>query len=341
MLGTQHIPGDLDEKIYDFFCVVSSHTSIPPDAIYANGTQCAYGGEPLLLDHIALAQIAASWTQLQDIPGRVVGTGDYTEYWLQTIGRAYTRVEGGYEQLLLVQLSDGEKAETVRDSVLLGTRSLRQSGGVISYNKGLHDYWSAFRPVTFSSRFLHVSHVSESELAESKARLDAGLVPYRRYNTPLIRRRPGEVNLIASTDRAKCKWMALEIINGARMIVNLGKITEDEIMVDNRGILRVPISSPQEENAFASIWLKVNTLWDNIVRVEEVKYTQHIDGRLIPYRSKLGDVTKEVVQLAPYPIFEETPNDIVPIEDSEEVIKHTRRDIITIDGSKLIVVVRD
>lgn len=94
--------------------------------------------------------------------------------------------------------------------------------------------------------------------------------------------------------RAAYKWMAWELIRSLRGLAGLTPLREEEILIDKRGVLRIPMETNSLEYAFTSLWSKIDGQWNriflvtlaspgeegpNVVSVDELKYTIYLDER--------------------------------------------------------------
>lgn len=289
------------DYLFDWLSCVSSCTGIGTEVLYVAGGQCCYDEKPLLLPTSSIAAIEALWDAFYDLRDtyRVLGTGLYLAYYLSSISTGSTKtkyglLDGTVTSLVLTHVELGQSLRRLREEGALGARSIRQNGAVAWYHEGLYTYWSSFRPTEVLDGIMMVSHLCDSELDESRARLEAGLIPYRRYNTPVMRRAPRSPSNSTPSLRATYKWMAWELLRTLRALANLTPLPESAILIDKKGILRIPMEIPSLEYAFASLWSKINEQWNRIylvqrsspsedglqvVTVDDSKYTIFLDDK--------------------------------------------------------------
>jgi hypothetical protein len=252
---------------YDFLCCVGACTGISPDVLHVSSGVCYQGSDIVRVTSTVLSDIALVWERVSKSGMGAVGIGLYTDFYLvSSTPYLYHRVYGTVTHVLLVELPLGRSIDSIRSEAIVGARSVRQQGTVTFYDPLLFDYWSKYRGISVIGNLMAIEHILPVDVAESFHRLQRGLVPHRRYNTPLIRRED-----ITILNRSKYKWMALQLLNGSRAYFGAVPVSESEIIIDERGILRVPISSLVEENAFSSLWSQVEATWERIENVRVVE----------------------------------------------------------------------
>jgi hypothetical protein len=254
------------EYSYDYLCCVSATTGIPPHRLYIVGKECKYGGSSLLLNREQLRGVSDMWYTVWDKRKtyRCVATGLHAAFYLSSTNKRHGILTGSACSIMMMHIEPGMSLLRIKEEVKLGERSSRQNGAVCWVNNDLLEYWKLFREVTVIEDLMYVNHISDSELFESRARILAGLIPLRRYNTPAMKRSPDQETGVSIHSRISFKWMAVDLLNGARYIAGLPSIDEKEVTIDSRGILRIPMDSPQVEYAFASLWSKVDQQWIRI-----------------------------------------------------------------------------
>lgn len=257
---------------FDYLCCVSAVLGIPARHIYLSGPGVpSMGGQPLLLSSIDKKEVESTWNIVKELLDtyRVVGSGIYSEYYLETIGQKYGSIHTTNGRVLLIHLDFGQNLDRIRGDVSVGERSIRQGGAVMTHDARIVSYWSRFRRVEIIGTLMYVEHICDSELRESAARLDAGLVPYRRYNTPIMQRGAFSSRGEVTYQRATFKLMGLILINSVHSLLSTNEIVLDgDVLVDERGTLRIPINRAEVEQAFASLWLKVSDIWSRVLSVD-------------------------------------------------------------------------
>ena len=270
-----------EDYLFDYLCAVSSCVGIPPTQLYVARRRVYFRDEPLLVDRSSSLAVLTVWQYLWDarFEKRAIGVGYYADFFMDKVGLSHGAVLGTNDAILVMKVPVGRTVNSFREQVALGERSLRQSGIVELLDDSLVAYWQDYREVEVRGSLMYIKHISRSDLVSSRERLQAGLTPRRRYNTPGMRRRPGSNQDITTRQRVEYKWMAYELLSGLHGILNYPSPSQEEIDVDNRGVLHLPVLSPQVESGFTSLWLKVDDRWDRIrdvrpLGVPESAYTE-------------------------------------------------------------------
>lgn len=255
-----------NDYMFDFLCVVSSCTGVSPYHLYVTNKRVHFGGEEMLVNRITSSAIKEVWTTVWNgrYDRRCVGVGHYADFYMNKVGLHHGAVLGSLQAILVMFVPVGRTVESFREQVKLGERSTRETGAIILYDETLLSYWQSYRETEVRGNLMYVKHVSESDLLDSRERLLAGLAPRRRYNTSAMRRRPNSDGEITMRDRVVYKWMAYDLLTNLHVMLGLPMIDERDVDVDERGILRIPILSPQAESGFSLLWLKVEGKWERI-----------------------------------------------------------------------------
>ena len=286
VLSTDSTSGD----VFSYLCCVAAITDRPFDKLTtgsstptAAGRRVYYLSDPLIATGSQMNELSSLWSQMRNTDG-IVGVGMYLAHYFYITGENVEILEtipNNQLKRVLVRLNVkfGQRLERLRGDGQIGERSLRQNGSVIKSTPSLLSYWKQYRPVDENRElgYMYVSHVSEAILEESSSLLKQGRLPVRHYNTLVCNRAPAsnDNNLYS---RVYYKAMAYILLSDVHWLVSeTSGIDENTITIDKRGVLSVPVSSPRCEEAFSSLWTRVDDVWARLGSIE-TEYREDVES---------------------------------------------------------------
>lgn len=268
--------------LFSYLCCVSAITGRALDKLRSGsastteaGRRVYYLSDPLIATGSQMNELSSLWYQVKTTAG-VVGVGMYVAHYFFITGEN-TEIMPTLTNLtpsgVIVRLNIkfGQQIQRLRGDGQIGERSLRQNGSIIKSTSSLLSYWKQYRPVEENNEigYMYVSHATENMLEESASALRGGRTPKRYYTTPAYNRAPNSNSFNTLDSRIHYKAMAYILLVDVHWLTSESEaINETDIMIDERGTLSVPISSPKCEEAFSSLWARVSDVWNRLGSIE-------------------------------------------------------------------------